>query len=117
MNIGNKERPVKMGLNQSILYCELRGINITQMNTEFTSFANGKHTGAEIRDLIWSALKDGARKEGTEFNYTNLDVGDWIEDLEPNSITEFIKGMAETMPKAKAKPVNKKKAPQKRSLK
>lgn len=102
MNINNKEYPVKFGMNQSILYCELRGINITQMNTEFSNMAKGKSTGAELRDLIWSALKDGARFNKVPFEATNLDVGDWLEGLDPKEVTAFIEDMVGTLPKAKA---------------
>ncbi|RLF66357.1 MAG: hypothetical protein DRN30_02290 [Thermoplasmata archaeon] len=97
MNIGGKEREIKIGLNQSILYCELRGISITDMNSDLAKLSNG--TGAELRDLIWSALKDGARVSGEEFNHTTYDVGDWIEELDPESLGTFINSLVESMPK------------------
>ena len=109
MKIGDKDYLLKFGLNQSILYCELRGISITQMNEDFASFANGTHTGSEIRDLIWSALKDGARFNKTEFKYNNFDVGDIMEEIDPTEITNALKTMAGTLPKVK-KGVDKKKA-------
>ena len=112
MKINNKEFPTKFGLNQSILYCELRGINITQMNEEFAGFVNGEHTGGEIRDLIWSSLKDGARVAKVDFPYTNLDVGDWMEDISAEEMTSFIEEMAGDLPKAKAN--SKKKVVQKK---
>ena len=101
MKINNKEYPTKMGLNQSILYCELRDINITQMNEEISSFGTGDYTGGEFRDLVWSALKDGARFNKVEFPYSNLDVGDWIEDMKSEDMEGFITELAGTMPKAK----------------
>lgn len=101
MNINNTEYPIKFGMNQSILYCELRGISITEMNAEFGKMADGKFTGAELRDLIWSALKDGARYAKQEFPFTNYDVGDWMEDLKADAITDFIEEMSGTLPKPK----------------
>ena len=109
MNIGGLDRPIKMGLNQSIAYCELRGISITQMNKEFKRFTDGMHSGSEVRDLIWSALKDGARKAKVEFPYDNLDVGDWIEDIKPEAVIEFINKLSTTLPKADGRPNSKKK--------
>lgn len=100
MNIGGKDRPIKIGLNQSIEYCELRGITITQMNEDYVKLQNGAGTGSEVRDLIWSALKDGARVAGEEFDHTNYDVGDWLEDLDPETMAEFFKEVADSMPKA-----------------
>lgn len=109
MKIGGKERPIKFGLNQSVLYCELRDININQMNEEFEAFGTGKYNGSEVRDLVWSALKDGARFKKIKFNEDNLTVGDWIEDLSQGELDDFIKELLETLPKPKAS-IKKKKA-------
>lgn len=108
MKINNKEYPTKMGLNQSILYCELRDISITQMNEEFSNFATGKYTGSEIRDLIWSALKDGARFNKAEFEHSNLDVGDWMENLEEGEMERFMEELGSSMPKTKSTAIKKK---------
>jgi len=108
MKIGGEERLIKIGLNQSILYCDLRKISITEMNADLAKLSNG--TGAELRDLIWSALKDGARVSGTEFKYTEYDVGDWIEELDPSELGEFMKALINSMPKSKGKSKSKKKA-------
>jgi len=78
------------------------------MNNEFKRMSNGESTGAELRDLIWSALKDGARFNKVEFNNTNLDVGDWLEDLNPDEVVSFINDMTNTLPKSKVKDIKKK---------
>lgn len=97
MKIGGKDRPIKFGLNQSILYCELRKINISEMNKDFSKIANGG-TGSEIRDLVWSALKDGARYEKTDFKFTNLDVGDWFDSIEEGEMEKFLQELLDSMP-------------------
>ena len=102
MIIGGKERPIKIGLNQSIIYCELRGISITKMNDDFVKLANGSGTGAEVRDLIWSALKDGARKAKEPFEVDNFEVGDWLEEMEPEQMATFMNDLASSMPKVRA---------------
>ena len=99
MNIGNKERHLKFGLNQSILYCELRGVTITQMNKEMSMLATD--SGGILRDLVWSALKDGARVAGDRFEYTNFEVGDWLEVITEEGIKEFIDAMTATLPTVK----------------
>lgn len=97
MNIGGKDRPVKFGLNQTIEYCKLRGISITQMNDDSLRMQSGSGDGSEIRDLIWSALKDGARFGKVDFEATAYDVGDWLEDLKDGAMEQFMKDFAESM--------------------
>lgn len=109
LNIGNKERPIKLGLNQSILYCELRGVTITEMNEDFQKIASGTGTGAEVRDLVYSALKDGCRAAKIESDFDNMDVGDWLEVLDAKELTKFFESMAGAMPKGEADSSDKKK--------
>lgn len=103
MKIGGKEHKLKFGLNQSILYCELRKISVNQMNEEFASFADGTYNGSEIRDLLWSALKDGARVAKKPFNKTNYDIGDLMENMSEAEMSSFLLEMADSMPKPKKK--------------
>lgn len=111
MNIGEKDRPVYFGMNAWVEYCTLRGITITQMGEELQRVSEGG-TGAEIRDLIWSALKCGALKNQQEFEYTNYDVGFWMDDIEQDELTNFFielnKSMVSKLPSSNSKPVKKK---------
>lgn len=104
MNIGGKERPLKFGFNQSVFYCEQRGITITQMNKELTKISTDMGV---FRDTIWSALKEGARQAKEPFEFDAFDVGDWLEKIEAEEATRAIKDLTESMPRTKA--VNKKK--------
>ena len=101
INIGGEDRPIKFGINQSILYCELRDISITEMSKDMEKFING--SGAELRDFMWSALKDGARKEKIDFDYTPEDIGDWMEDMSEEEMEKFFAGMIEDNPPSKKK--------------
>jgi len=105
MKIGNKDRKLKFGMNQSILYCEIRDISLTQMNKELTKITDG--TGSELRDLIWSALKDGARVSKEKFEYSNFDVGDWLEELDSKEIESALNMLIESMPSKKKIPTTK----------
>ena len=98
MKIKGKEYPLNFGINQSILYCELRGINITEMNEEITKLSSGDYTGGEFRDLMWSAMKDGARRAKIKFELDNYDVGDLMENMGEDEITAFVKEMSDTLP-------------------
>ncbi len=106
MELGGKQYTTSWGMNQSIEYCELRDISITEMNKDLAKLAND--SGAVLRDLIWSSLKDGARKDKVEFELTNFDIGDLLEDIKPSEIENFIAGMVATLPKGKTKDIKKK---------
>jgi len=108
MFIGGEDRPIKFGINQTDLYCTLRGISITVMQEEMKKFVNGDYTGGEIRDLIWSALADGARKEKIDFPFTNLDVGDWLEEVQEGELTKALNEMNAGAPKVRANSAKKK---------
>lgn len=100
ISIGGEERPIKFGMNQSILYCEERGITLEEMSKELSGL--GKDSGATLRDLFWSALKDGARVEKQPFDYSTGDVADWLEDLTEADYEQFFKALAESTTKKKS---------------
>lgn len=108
MNIGGENRPVKFGINQSILFCQLRGITINMMDATIQRIVKNEVDGSEIRDLLYSALKDGARKEKKPFEFTPEDVGDWMEDVNQDELQEFFVGLSDSMPKTKRKESKKK---------
>lgn len=101
IKIGGELRPIAWGLNQSIEYCELRSISISKYQEELGSLVDGD--GSELRDLIWSGLKDGARRKGIEFTATRYDVGDWLEEMTANDIANVLTTLADTMPKSDGK--------------
>ncbi len=96
MNIGGEDRPLKFGLNQTIEFCTLREISVTQYSNDINAITNGGN-GSQIRDLIWSALKEGARQDKKSFDYTNFDVGDWMETLAPDELKLALTQMAGTL--------------------
>ena len=98
INIGGEERPLKFGLQQSISYCEMRNVSINEMQDELGKLVDGKGTGAEIRDLLYSALKDGARVDKKPFDFTPEDVADWIEEINPEELKKAFSVMGSSMP-------------------
>ena len=114
MKIGNEERPVAFGMNAYILYCELRECSITDMSEDFKRIGEGKGTGSEIRDVLWASLKDGARKAGQNFGFSNYDVGDWMDDLDQKELAKFFTNLADSM--AERIPAEKDPAPKKKAL-
>jgi hypothetical protein len=110
MIIGGKDRPIKIGINQSIEYCTLRGCTITQMNNDLEGVASGGMDISVLRDFIWSALKDGARVAKQEFDVDTYTVGDWLEELDDQQMEQFFKDLVASMPKGKKSEAGKKKA-------
>lgn len=113
MYIGGKQRPIKVGVNQGIIYCELREITINDMYKDLNIIATNQGTGSEIRDLLYSVLKDGARVEKQEFDHTNYEVGDWLETITEEAMAEFMEALIGGLPKPK-KGEDKKKVGQKK---
>ena len=94
--VDGKEYTISWGLNQSIEYCNLRSIDITQMNEDYANI--GKDISI-VRDLMWSAFKDGARIKDVEFTMTTYDVGDMLETMSSEEVSSFIATMVDTLPK------------------
>lgn len=97
MKIGGHDRPIHFGMNCWIEYCELRDISVTQMGEDLQRIGDGGGSGAEMRDLIWASLKDGARKAKEPFEVNNYDVGDWMDDIEQDELAAFFSQMAQSM--------------------
>lgn len=74
--------PVKFGTNQTAIFCELHNCNLKAYYDIFSgeNFTKLELGGKQVRDLIYSALKDGARVDKKPFDLTPEDVGD-IMDL------------------------------------
>ena len=101
VKIGGKERPLKFGTNQTILFCELREMPVKDYFPLLVDkFADGKGDGSELRDLIWSALKDGARYVNEKFINPKEDVGDWIDHLQPETVKQIMTAFTDSLPKA-----------------
>lgn len=80
VDIGGKKRPVKFGVNQTAIFCKLRGISAGEYFSFLKDkFVGAKGDGSELRDLLWSALKDGARFKGLEFEVEPEQIGDWMD--------------------------------------
>ena len=89
--IGGKKRPLKFGINQTEIFCKTRGITAGEFIEMFTEEKLNALalTGGEVRDLVWSGLKDGARFKKQEFKYTPEDIGDWIDEMSMKDPKKF----------------------------
>lgn len=91
VRIGGKLRPVKFGTNQTIVFCQLRGITLKDYAETFKQerLDNYSVDGSESRDLIWSALKDGARYKNQDFEYKPEDIGDWLDNVDESELKKM----------------------------
>ena len=86
IKLNGKQYTVSFGINQTILYCQQRDISVTTMNEEMKLIRDDISI---TRDLIWSALKDGARLSGKEFDMTPEQVGDMMDEATPEEMHDF----------------------------
>ena len=86
IQLGDKLRPVAFGF-AALRYFE---------RESGKPFAEVTDTITDTLTIIWSGLKDGARREGKEFSATVEDVADWL-DLRPAAMTELMKIYGESL--------------------
>ena len=79
-----------------MFYCELRGVSIDEMSKQLTNISGDVSV---LRDLLWSAFRDGARVDKKEFTLDNFDVADLMEDMKAEEIDTLLKSMTDTLPK------------------
>ena len=93
--IGGKKRPVKFGTNQTIIFCQHREITLKEYADLFSAdkIKNMAVDGSETRDLLWSALADGARYKKQKFDATAETVGDWIDEANDDIMVEAFSAM------------------------
>lgn len=92
VKIGGQLRPIKFGTNATHLFCQQRGIKLSEFNELFNAekLAKLEIDGSEIRDLIWAGLKAAALSNGEDVDFTEWTVGDWIDDLTEDEMTNII---------------------------
>jgi len=109
VHIGGEKRLVKFGINAMAYLSEETGKDLSELNLGIGS----------IRDLIWSALKAGAKKKRKDFTWLNPDtkkvedvtvdvVGDWIEEMPQNEFDKITEAINNSMPKGEATEAKKK---------
>lgn len=98
LNIGGKSRSFKFGTNATAIYCEKQDITLKEFITVFTKekIDNVDFSPALIRDLIWSGLVAGAHTDKTEVDFNELDVGDWIDEMEQVELEKAMRTIAES---------------------
>lgn len=91
--IGEELRPIRFSLNTIANFESVTGVEWSSIELKSTMRMD------YLRALIWSALKSGAAVDKKPFDFTLEDVGNWIEELGLNGLTEILHVANQSMPK------------------
>lgn len=84
--IGGKKRLVKFGTNATAVFCDEHDMSLN----EYQSITFKDIKPSEARDLIWSGLVAGAHKEKKEVDFDKWDVGEWMDDMDQETMDELV---------------------------
>lgn len=92
---------VKFGTNQTAIFCDLQKCDLKKYYSIIPNLATMELGGSELRDLLYSALKDGCRVAKKDFSLTVEEVADLLDVLiqeEPAKLAEVFAIMAPKQP-------------------
>lgn len=85
--LGGKMRLLKFSLNALASYSQRYNISIEDMQR----MSAKRMTLQQLRDVLFFALAEGYRIEGKEVDFTELEVGDWLQDAGGDKLKEIFK--------------------------
>lgn len=91
VSIGGKPRLVKFGTNQLALFTQKHNLALADVSFGME----------QIRDLIWSGLVAGAKKQGQEVDFDEWTVGEWIDEMNESEFNKIIEAFNNSMPENK----------------
>jgi len=89
VSIGGKPRLLKFGTNQLAIFTQMHKVDLSEADF-------GMH---HLRDLIYSALVAGAKKNKEAIEFDEWEVGEWIDEMEEGNLEKIIEGFTNSMPK------------------
>ena len=87
MPLGGKTRLLKFNLNSMASFSQRYGIAIEEMQKMSTR----RMTLQQLRDIIYFALAEGCRGQDVEVDFTELDVGDWLQEVSEDKLKAIFK--------------------------
>jgi len=97
VTIGNKPRPFKFGFNAIDIFCREHNIGINEFGERFAQIGKGNATIGELRDIIYAGLAGGALSIGDKIDFTNFQVGDWMDELPQGELTKMMESIARSV--------------------
>lgn len=89
VSIGGKPRLLKFGTNQLAIFTQMHKVDLSEADF-------GMH---HLRDLIYSALVAGAKKNKEEVTFDEWTVGEWIDDLPDEDLQKIVDSFTNSLPK------------------
>ena len=94
INIGDSDRPIKFGTNQTAEYCKVRDLTLAQYQEELSSI--DKMGVAVVRDLLYSALFAGCKAKKIDVDFDQYDVGEWLDDMDQAELDKAFQTLADS---------------------
>jgi len=88
VSIGGKPRLAKFGTNQLAIFTQMHKVDLSEADF-------GMH---HLRDLIYSALVAGAKKQKQDVDFDEWEVGEWIDEMEEAELQKVIEAFTNSMP-------------------
>lgn len=98
VSIGGKPRLLKFGTNQLAIFTQMHKVDLSEADF-------GMH---HLRDLIYSALVAGAKKQKQDVDFDEWEVGEWIDDLPDEDLQKIVDSFTNSLPKGEGDDTKKK---------
>jgi hypothetical protein len=85
IKIGDKEYPVKFGLNALALFCDEVGLKLGELDK-----IGAQSSLMDILRLAYWGMKDGARSEGKPFDLTVENIADLLDDNPSGHVVRIV---------------------------
>jgi hypothetical protein len=86
VEIGEKKRPVKYSYNALCLFGDLAKLSLVELQ----GLTVEGLSASQFRQLFFAGLWEGCRVMKVPLDFTEFDVGDWLEDLGANQRKEIM---------------------------
>jgi len=97
ITLGGERRPFKFGFNAIDIFCREHSIDIAEFANRLEQLAGGSAPPGELRDIIYAGLAGGALSCGLPAAFTNIQVGDWLDELPAGELTKIVDAFTESV--------------------
>ena len=92
LNIGGKKRTMHFSMNFWATFTDMLGVSLDKIGDVFTS---GVSLTA-IRALFYSGLSAYDQENKNEIDYTEFDVGAWLDEIDTDEINNVVNALSES---------------------
>jgi hypothetical protein len=97
VNLGGQSRPFRFGFNAIEVYCNKTNTPLHEFGSVASKLVSDKAAIGILRDFVWAGLCGGCMSKGLTIDFTNFQVGDWMDECDGDTITNLIDTMVESM--------------------